>query len=65
MKVSLKVVITLAVSIIAMLAIGAINNAEREYNIGLLVIIIIACTIAGVITIWSSYTANPATKTIN
>lgn len=65
MKVSLKVVLTFVVNIIAMFAINVIKNADSEYNMGLFVIIIIVGSIAGVITIWSNKLENLEAKTNN
>jgi hypothetical protein len=65
MKVSLKVVLTFVVNIIAMFAINVIKNADSEYNMGLFLIIIIVGSIAGVITIWSNKSENLEAKTNN
>jgi len=54
MKIRLKVVLTLAIGAINILTINLIKNADSEYNLGLFAIIIIAGSIAGVITIWSN-----------
>jgi hypothetical protein len=63
MKVSLKVVLTFVVSIIAMIATDAIEYADSEYNTGLFVIIIIVGSIAGIITIWSNNPKSLEAKT--
>ena len=65
MKVSLKVVLTLVVSIISMFVINIIENADSEYNTGLFIIIIIISCIAGIITIWSNKPENLEAKTSN
>ena len=65
MKVSLKAVLTFVVNIVAILAINIIKNAECEYNMGLLEVIIIAGSIAGIITIWSNKPENLEAKTSN
>jgi hypothetical protein len=58
MKIRLKVVLTLTVIIIPMFAINLIKNADSEYNLGLFIIIVIAGSISGVITIWSNNPEN-------
>jgi len=63
MKVRLKIVITFIVPILAMMAIYVIKDADSEYNTGLLGIIILFGTIAGVITIWSNKPENHEAKT--
>jgi hypothetical protein len=63
MKVSLKVVLTFVVNIVSMLVINLTNHADSEYNTGLFEIIIIAGSIAGVITIWSNNQKNLEAKT--
>jgi len=65
MRVSLKVVLTFVVSIIAVLAINAMKDAYSEYNMGLFVLIIIIGTISGVITIWSKKPENIEAETNN
>ena len=65
MKVSLKVVLTLVVCIIAMFVTNVIENADSEYNTGLFAIIIIFGCIAGIITIWSNKPENLEAKTSN
>jgi fluoride ion exporter CrcB/FEX len=65
MKVSLKIVLTFVVNIIAMFVINVIKNADSEYNTGLFVMIIIVGSIAGVITIWSNYSKNNEAKANN
>jgi uncharacterized membrane protein len=64
-KVSLKVVLTLVVCIIAMFVTNVIENADSEYNTGLFAIIIIFGCIAGIITIWSNKPENLEAKTSN
>jgi hypothetical protein len=63
MKISLKVVLTLVVSIISMFVINIIEKADSEYNTGLFLIIIIIGCIAGIITIWSNRPENLEAKT--
>jgi hypothetical protein len=65
MKVSLKVVLTLIVNIIAVSVIYIIKNIDSEYNTGLVAIIIIIGCIAGIITIWSNNPEALKTKTNN
>ena len=65
MKVSLKVVLTFVVNIIAMFAINVIKNSDSEYNTGLFIIVIIVGSIAGIITIWSNNPKNLESKTNN
>jgi hypothetical protein len=65
MKVSLKVVLTFVVNIIAMFTIIVITHAESEYNTGLFAIIIFVGSIAGIITIWSNRPENLEAKTNN
>jgi len=63
MKIRLKVVLTLAIGAINILTINLIKNADSEYNLGLFAIIIIAESIAGVITIWSNIKESLDAKT--
>ena len=65
MKVSLKAVLTFVVIIISMFVINVINNTESEYNTGLFVTIILAWSIAGIITIWRNNPENLEAKTKN
>lgn len=65
MKVSLKIVLTFVVNIIAISVINIIKNADSEYNNGLFIIVIIVGAIAGIITIWSNTPKNLETKTNN
>jgi hypothetical protein len=65
MKVSLKVVLTFVVSIITVFAINVIKDADSDYNMGLLAIIIFTGCIAGLITIWSKKPENLETGTNN
>lgn len=58
MRVSLKVVLTFIVSIITVLAINGMKDANSEYNMGLFAIIIVVGAISGVITIWSKKPEN-------
>ena len=65
MRVRQKVVLTFVINIIVMLAIYVIKNVDSEYNIGLFEIIVIAGSIAGIITIWSNKQENHEAKTNN
>jgi hypothetical protein len=65
MKVRMKVFLTFVTNIVGLFVINVIKIDESEYNIGLFVIIIIAGSTAGIITIWSKYPKNFDAKTIN
>jgi len=54
MKVSLKIVLTIVIGIIAVFAFNIIMYSDSEYNMGIFAITLIIGCFAGVITIWSN-----------